>query len=424
MALRETADIVVVGGGIMGVCTALAAAKSGAKVVLVEKDHIGSEQSSRNLGFTRQQGRHAAEIDLARRSVEMWNGLSDEFGEDTTWRRTGSMMLGTTEASLTDFESWAVVGRSHGIPVEILEDAALHDHAPYLGPDWVAGMYTSSDGQADPGAVMDAYARALPKAGCTVRESSAATRLLTARGAVAGVSTPEGDVFAPRVVVAGGTWTRRLLSTVNVRIPIQWVRSAGARTEPMPPTTSAPIWVPGVAFRQGLDGRITFGPGGASDIDIMPSAAHDIARFLPTWRQNAKMGLRLSLGRAFVEDVRRGKPRTGRYDRSEPSVNLANIERSRQILGKVVPEWRDVRVERAWGGYIDGTPDALPIISRIRSLHGLLVVAGFSGTGFGLGPAVGEAVSDVALTGQTSFDLEPFSLTRFGGGSLGSRKVH
>lgn len=423
--LGTQADVVIVGGGIIGAATAYEAAKQGASVVVVEKDFVGAEQSSRNWGYTRQQGRHAAELELAVSALDLWSGLSEELGEDTSWTRSGNLMVDDGSDAATTFVHWAALGARAGIPVEVLDRDGLSRVAPGLTGPWVAGLYTPNDGQAEPVRAMAAYDKALRRVGVDVRTGCTAVSLITTFGAVVGVETTDGAVYGARVVVAAGTWSRRLLRTIGLRLPVQWVRSSVAATAPTEPGGTPPVWAPGCAFRQGADGRVTFAPAGASDVDAMMSSLHDLTKFIPVWWQNLDLGFRPHVGGELIEDLRRGPSRTGRYDRSEPRANAARLAAAHTRLGELVPAWSSSTVERTWAGYIDGTPDGLPVISAVPGCSGLILATGFSGHGYGLAPAVGRAVSALALDGDCGYRLEPFRVDRFRSRSLVSaQKIH
>jgi glycine/D-amino acid oxidase-like deaminating enzyme len=423
--LSTQADVVIVGGGIIGAATAYEAAKQGASVVVVEKDFVGAEQSSRNWGYTRQQGRHVAELELAVSALELWSGLSDELGEATSWTRSGNLIVDDGPGAATKFARWAAVGARAGVPVEVLDRDELSRVAPGLTGPWTAGLYTPNDGHADPVLAMAAYDKALRRVGVDVRTGCTAVSLITTFGAVVGVETTDGPVYGARVVVAAGTWSRRLLRTIGLRLPVQWVRSSVAATAPAEPGGIPPVWAPGCAFRQGIDGRVVFAPAGASDVDAMMSSLHDLTKFVPLWWQNLDMGLRPRIGGELIEDLRRGPSRTGRYNRGEPRANRARLAAAHARLGELVPAWSSTRIERTWAGYIDGTPDGLPVISTVPGCSGLILATGFSGHGYGLAPAVGRAVSALALDNDCQFQLEPFHIERFRKPSLiPAQKIH
>lgn len=196
--LGMQADVVIVGGGIIGAATAYEAAKHGASVVVVEKDFVGAEQSSRNWGYTRQQGRHAAELELAVSALDLWPGLSEELGEETSWTRSGNLLVDDDPGAATKFARWAAVGARAGVPVEVLDHDGLSRVAPGLTGPWTAGLYTPNDGHAEPVLAMKAYDKALRRVGVDVRTGRTAVSLITTFGAVVGVETSDGPVYGAR----------------------------------------------------------------------------------------------------------------------------------------------------------------------------------------------------------------------------------
>lgn len=410
----ESADVTIVGGGIIGLAAAYELARSGVSVVLIEKDTAGTEQSSRNWGYTRQQARHAAEVPLAVGALKRWPLLAEELGEETDWVRSGNLIVTADPAQVAGLHAWAQVGKSYGVPTRVLVSSEIASIAPFLRGDWLGGMYTSTDGHANPVKAVAAYQAGAVRAGVRILDHCVASGFVRTVGAVTGVETSEGSVLSPTVIVAAGAWSRRLLRTVGINLPVQWVRASVASSVPTDPLEGGvPVWAPDCAFRQALDGRVIFAPEGRSDVDAMLSAAHNLRRFVPLWAHNLHVGFRISVGRPLIEDLRRGRPSTGRYDRSEPKVNTKAIDRAHVRLGELVPQLRDVPIERTWAGYIDGTSDGIPVISRVDGLGGLVIATGFSGHGFGIAPAAGEAVAALVTGAESPYDLRPFSLDRF-----------
>lgn len=415
-----TPDVIVVGGGIVGVTTALELARRGASVTLLEKGPIASEQSGRNWGFIRRQGRDPAEIGLAARANERYAALEDELGEPVGWVRGGNLRVAPDEAKLAQYRSWfeeVDAGRTLG--TRLVTGVEIRELVPGMRQEWLGGMHTPLDGHADPDQVTKAIGRAAERAGARIETGVTVTDLETVGDRVTGVRAREGVRPAGVVIVATGIWTPRLVRPVGIPLPIRWVRGTVALTAPLPPVTELAVWTPDVAFRQRRDGRVVLGTSGASDFDLTLEALRDVRAFLPNYLANWRL-FRFHLGWMFFDDLRRRLPllRHGAipFDwprASDPPPNPAKVSRSRAAFASLFPDLPKPLVERSWPGYIDATPDGLPAIGPAEAVDGLYLAAGFSGHGFGLGPAVGEAMAELVTTGRSTVDLTALRPGRF-----------
>jgi glycine/D-amino acid oxidase-like deaminating enzyme len=213
--MARTADVVIVGGGIVGSAAAYYLAKGGAKVVLLEKGDIACEQSSRAWGFVRQQGRDPFEVSLAIESTRIWQGLEAELGADLEWRQEGGLSIAGSEAGVAAYEKWLDIARQHQMPTRILSNREIRDLMKGAEGNWPGAMYTSTDGQAEPAKVAPAFARAAEALGAEIETGCAADTIETAGGAVIGVRGERGEVRARTVVCAAGAWSSGLLRTAG-----------------------------------------------------------------------------------------------------------------------------------------------------------------------------------------------------------------
>src|SRR5262245_48460180 len=181
------ADVVIVGGGIVGCAAAYFLAQRGVRAVLFEKDEIGRAQSGRNWGFVRQQGRDPLELPLMRESIRVWAGIERELGTDVEWVQGGNLALATTADRIALFEEWSKTAREHGLDTEVLTPAELRQLIPDMRGEWLGGMYTRSDGQAEPRKATRAFANAAVANGARIVERCAVTSLEIENGAVSGV---------------------------------------------------------------------------------------------------------------------------------------------------------------------------------------------------------------------------------------------
>ncbi len=423
--MARDADVVVVGAGIVGCAAAYALARRGARVVVVERGALPGEQSRKNWGFVRQQGRDPSEMPLVMEANRMWRGLERELGADLEWVQGGNLALAADEARMARFEAWLPVAREFGLETRLLRARELPGVVPGLGGAWAGGLHTPGDGHADPEKTTDAFARAAAAHGAVIHLDCGVQAVTTGAGAVSGVVTERGEVRAPAVVCAAGAWSSRLLRTLGFGLPQRWVRGTVARTTPAPPQTACAVWGPGVAFRQRRDGAFTIAAGGALDHDVTLDSVRQLRFFLPNFWKNKAM-FRFHVGRPLVASLAATLPGSAArrrplvWDRGiEPRPNPAKVRRSLAELGRVLPALPPLGIARAWAGYSDASPDLVPVLGDVPSLRGLVVATGFSGHGFAMGPIAGRLVAELILDGKTSLDLTAFRFSRFAEGAIG-----
>lgn len=413
-ATPATADVVVIGGGIVGCMTALDLATRGAAVTLIEKAAIGTEQSRRNWGYIRQQARSEPEIPLMVAANSFWSSFEDRFDADIRWQQRGNLRLVRDGRELPWYQNWTRMGQDYGVPVKMLSSREAMELLPGAVGNWAGAMYTPNDAQADPLRATLATAAAAARAGAQMITHETVTKILVGHGRVLGVATPTHVVSTPAVIVTAGVWTRRLLQEVGVNIPLQWVRSTVAELAPCEEIPAIPaVWSPEVSFRKTASGGILLAANARSIIDVMPSALNNLRLFLPTLRRNLKT-FRIGMGApAFHDSVSRLTKRY-RYRGWEPKPSRRTVAASVAALQDIYPAVAGTPVARTWAGYIDGTPDGLPVMSTVENIAGLVIGSGFSGHGFGLSPASGQVLSDLAISGSANrFDATAFTLSRF-----------
>ena len=396
---RET-DVVVVGAGIVGCATAYYLARRGVRVVIVERAGVAGEQSRKNWGFVRQQGRDALEVPLAMEANRIWRGLERELGSDIEWVPGGNLALAADEARMARFEEWLPVAREFGLETHLLRARDLSAVVPGLGGTWVGGMHTPGDGHADPEKATDAFARAARSHGATIHFDCGVQALTTSAGGVTGVVTERGEIRASSVVCAAGAWSSRLLRTLGLALPQRWVRGTVARTTAAPPVTSCAVWGPGVAFRQRRDGSFNIAAGGALDHDVTLDSLRQVRFFLPNYWKNKAL-FRFHVGRPLLRSLAAVLP--GSTARRRPLVWDRGVD----------PVPNPVKVRRS----LSELQHMLP------ALRGFLLATGFSGHGFAMGPIAGRLVSELIVDGKTSLDISGFRFSRFAEGAIGTPRI-
>lgn len=419
------AEAVVIGGGIVGLMSALFLARRGVATVLIEKGRIGAEQSSRNWGWVRAQGRDPAELPIMLEAQRLWPALDAAAGGGTGFCRAGVLYLAETPERLAGFEGWLCHARAHGLDTRLLTGDEVAALIPGAARRWQGGLWTPSDAWAEPPLAMAAFARLAAAEGVRLVEDCAARGLDLAAGRVAGVITEAGRIACGAVVLAGGAWSSLFLARHGVRIPQLSVWCTVAATGPVPSLFEGCATDRSLAFRRRADGGYTLAPPSFHEVPVGP----DSLRHLSAWRGQIGATLRGSRIRPWAP---RGfpdawtTPRRWPLDRPSPFERLRvldprphapTVARLAGAFAALVPGLGTVPVTRAWGGLIDSLPDIVPVIDHVPALPGLTLATGMSGHGFGIGPGVGRIVADLVTGHPPGHDLARFRFARFGDGS-------
>ncbi len=419
--LPEKCDVVIIGAGIIGIAAAYYLARKGVSVTVCEKGRVAGEQSSRNWGFVRQQGRDPAEIPTIMESLRIWRGLADEIGEDVGFRQAGVFYLASTEEQVAAYEDWLEHARQYQIDTRLVPGSEISRHLPDAKGRWIAALNTPSDGRAEPSLATPALSRAAVRHGANIVTGCAIRGLEIEAGRVTGVVTEQGRIRTQSVLCAGGAWSSLFCARHGITLPQLKIRSSVFRTGPAPKITDYAVWSHDVAFRRRADGGYTVAHGAASEVPFTPDLLRWFPRFMPAYRQErARLRLRLD-GRFYTELM---TPRRWSLDATspfettrvnDPAPNRAIIAEAHRNLGRLFPQLRDVPIAESWAGLIDVMPDAVPVIAPVATLPGFYLSTGFSGHGFGIGPAAGKLSAEMITGAAGQTDLAPFRLERFFG---------
>ena len=423
--LPGSCDVVVIGGGILGVMSAWFLARAGFRTVLCEKGRIAGEQSSRNWGWIRQQGRDPHELPIMAEAAKIWAGLEAECGEDIGYRRSGVLYLAGSGAEMSRFEEWLPHAEAHGLDTRIVGRNEIAAMMPEAAALWRGGLLTPSDALAEPFLAVPALARALQRSGVSIAENCAVRALDMQAGRISGVITEQGRIACKQVVLAGGAWSALFLRRHGVSLPQLSVVATAAATAALPPVFDGAAAESRFAFRRRQDGGYTLAPGSFHEFFLGPDALRHAHRFLPQIRSDP-LGVRLrpTAPRGYPDGWR--TPRHWDEDALSPfeEQRVLNPEPNRGVLGRMVERFAEVfptlgrpGLRMAWAGMIDTLPDAVPVIDRVPQLPGLIVATGMSGHGFGIGPGIGRVVADMAAERPVGHDLHRFRLSRFTDGS-------
>jgi glycine/D-amino acid oxidase-like deaminating enzyme len=421
--LPETVDVVVIGAGIIGISTAWFLARTGLSVLVCDKGRVAGEQSSRNWGWIRQQGRDAAELPIVIDSINIWESLSRELDEDIGFTRQGVLYLAETQAQLAQHERWLEVARQHQLDTRMLSSDEVDALVKDKPGQWSGGIFTASDGRAEPFKAVPALARSVRRVGGSIRESCAVRTLDIQAGKLAGVVTEHGRVRATSVVCAAGAWSTQFLANLGINLPQLMVRATVARTAKAPNIYNGGATVGEVAIRRRQDGGYTVASSNTNEHYLGADSFRYLFKFLPALAGSARY-IRLNLGDGLVARMlpqRRwhaDEVTPFEYTRVlNPAPSPSALLKMRAGLDKRLPTLASIPFEEAWAGMIDVTPDVVPVMDEVAQYPGLFLATGFSGHGFGIGPGAGRVMADLVAGNRPIHDLSRFRLSRFYDGS-------
>jgi len=379
---KGTAEVAIIGGGIMGLSTAYHLAQRGVSdVVILEKDLLAQASTGLSVGGIRQQFSHPANIRLSQESVRVFERFEQEFGVDIRFRQVGYLFLAQKQETWNEFLANVETQRRLGVLVEILSAEEVKQAWPYLNvSDVKGGTFGPKDGYADPYQVAMGFANSARKLGVRIEEKTSVIGIKLKGGRVQGVETTKGPVFSPVVVNVAGPWAGEVGKMAGLDLPVNPYRRQVFITKAF---DGIPKPVPMI-----IDQDLTFYFRGEDPGVLMGMSDPD-----------EPSSFNLSVDRNFMEKV------------IAAAIHRAPLLEKAEIL-------------RGWAGLYEVTPDDNPIIGEISGVKGFFCAVGFSGHGFQQGPAVGLLLSQLILDGQTEFDLKPFALERFGRiGQEGERRV-
>jgi glycine/D-amino acid oxidase-like deaminating enzyme len=413
------ADVVVIGGGIIGVFAAYYMARRGLSVVVVEKGRIGAEQSSRNWGWCRQQNRDARELPMATKSLELWERFAADTGEDTGFTRHGLLYLSDDDEEIARWAQWRDFAKTAGVTTHVLGTREAAERGRATGRAWKGGVFSPTDGTADPSRAAPAVAAALVKLGGSVHQNCAARGVELEGGRVSGVVTEAGTIRTRTVVLAGGAWASSFCRQLGIRFPAATVRQTIVRVSAVEQRLPDALATARVAVTRRRDGSFKLAISGRGRVDPTPQFMRFAPQFVPMfakrWRNVFPGGL---------EGVRWGHETLARWkldaptpmERArilDPTPDPAGVREIHRRAVALLPALGAARIASTWAGYIDSTPDGVPGMGEVPEVPGFILAAGFSGHGFGIGPGAGHLIADLVTGAQPIVDPVPFSPARF-----------
>ncbi|UKY48786.1 NAD(P)/FAD-dependent oxidoreductase [Streptomyces inhibens] len=370
----EQADVVIIGGGVIGASIAFHLAEAGvARVLLLERDRPASGSSGKPIGGVRAQFSDPLNIRLGLRSLDAWRDFVRRPGADIGLENVGYLFLLGNDSELATFTEGVEVQNAYGVPSRIITPRAAQDLCPYVDPSGiVAAAFSPTDGYALPRSAVAGYLRAARRLGVTVRTRCPVTAIDTADGTLQAVRTPHGTVRTHTVICCAGAWSGALGAMAGVELPVTPLRRQIAFTGPLRP---AP---PRIPFTLDYDSTLYF-------------------------HNDAAGGLLMGLSDPRQQP---GFQREFSHEWLEPF---------RTAAARRAPALARLPVVDGWAGLYEMTPDRNALIGEARNVGRFLYATGFSGHGFLQAPAVGELVRDLYLGREPFLDVGPLAATRFDG---------
>ncbi len=419
--LPDSVDVVVIGGGVIGISTAWYLLQFGLSVLVCDKGWVAGEQSSRNWGWVRSTGRDPDEVPIAMDSTNFWEDLANELGEGIGFERRGILVLAETYRELAEYEEWLDVARQYNLDTRLLTSSEVNSLVKVPDGRWKGGMITPSDGRAEPFTAVKTIARGVRARGGHVREACAVRTIEQQAGRIIAVATERGRVKTQAVICAAGAWSTLFLSNLGIVLPQLVLRGTVARTEPTVSIYEGAARLKDVFIRRRQDGGYTVACA-MTEHYIGANSFRYLFKFVPS--MGSAKDIRVRLGRDATQQSFPQK-RWGAQDVSpfeqhrilNPSPSKRALRIMRKKLEQHVPELAGVAFAESWAGMIDATPDVVPVMDEIPGNPGLYLATGFSGHGFGIGPGAGRVMAGL-VTGETpAYDLSRFRFSRFSDGS-------
>lgn len=373
--MKTTAEVIIVGGGVVGNAAAYYLAKRGVEVIVLEgSDSIGHGGSSRNGGGVRQSGRDVRELPYAIYGIKnIWPTLSEELGVDVEYVRKGNLRLGLNEDHIKILEGLTANAQGLGLDVTMVSAEEVKDICPHLSDQVVGASWCPTDGHANPMKTTLAYFKRARELGVTFISRAKVTAIKKIRGKARQVVVEDGTIFeGEHIILAAGYESRFVADSVGINIPMYPYFGSAIVTEAQPKMFDIMLGVATAEIygHQCAHGSFVFGSG----TGLEPTKKPD------------------------MDDLK-----------------LMSLEGSANCRGimKYVPKLKDAKIVRTWGGWMDMTPDGVPVISPVEEVPGLIIACGMCGHGFGTAPAVGYMLSQMVVGEKTVCDLMPLRYDRF-----------
>jgi heterotetrameric sarcosine oxidase beta subunit len=375
MMMRKHYDVVIIGGGIQGLSLAYYLARDGSRrVVVFEKNYLGSGASGRNGEMIRSAFGSREWIGLWDKSLQLWENLAAELGFNVMFTRHGYLVLATNPEEFEGCRRNKETQQEFGLATSVMDAEDVTKLIPAINPDVVAGgLLQTNAGFARHDAAIWGYAQAAQRLKVDIFPFTEVTDIVVKSGRVQAVKTSGGDVETRTVVNAAGAQDQRISQMVGLELPTVAHRVELMVTEPLKPFLPKAVSAPGLLCYMHQSARGEF-IGGAERDDFVPSTS-----------MKNSLGTTCAIAKKYV---------------------------------RLFPRLAGARMMRQWTGLISQTPDHAPIIGPVPEIEGFLLSVAWSGYGFMGGPGGGKALAEYIISGQAPSEIRPFNAQRFKTGEL------
>lgn len=371
--MGNTAEVVIIGGGIIGCATAYYLAKKSISVIVLEgSDYIGNGGSSRNGGGVRQSGRDPRELPMVMWGIRnLWPHLSEELGVDVEYTQKGNLRLGKTENHLKILQNLTDRAVACDLDVRMIDGKEVREINPYLSEEVIGASWCPTDGHANPLTATLGYYKKARELGVRFITGEHVIKLQKVKGKIRKVITTNNIYEGEKVLVAAGYESRDITATVGIDIPMQAIKMECLVTEAEPFMFEQMLGTAEADFygHQTKHGSFVF--GGSTGLEIYNK---DNGKLIPS-----------SLGASCT---------------------------CRGIM-RYFPALSNAKIVRAWTGYIDECADKIPVISEVEEVPGLYLACGFTGHGLGIAPGAAYNIAEIMGEGTPTVDMNAFRYDRF-----------
>lgn len=384
----QDADVLIIGGGIIGSSIAWQLSRRGTRVLVLEKNDVASGSAGATDGVV---GYHTkkpgAQLDLAVQSIAMFRTLADELGEDIAFDFTcGGLQPAEDAEQYAVLERLASEQRKSGVDIRMIGPEEAHELESALSTDIAGALYCKASGKVNPLKLTYAYEHAAKRLGAVYQNETEVTGILTEKGQVKGVRTSRGEFYCDTIVNAGGAYAGKIAQLAGLSLPIRPRKGQLAVTEPVGFFLHATV----------------------------QCALYNLIKFRPELVKDEsakRLGASLSIGQSETGGLLIGGTREFAGYEKENTFEAIEVMMNRAL--RFFPGLEGIHVIRFFSGLRPYTPDGMPMLGKTAALRGFYMAAGHEGDGIALSPVTSKVIAEEITEGCASLDLTPFTPDRF-----------